>query len=480
MNRRGFAVSGIIYTVLIIFIILLISILSLLNSRKNVLDTLKNKVLGEVNDTSSIVYDPFIETGKILEFSARARGYYSFEVISPKITNNGSKVTTEIFLEKGESLYILIGASNYNGGKTEIRTIKNDSNSTIIKASATSYVADSYQDRKFMNTSISNNSVTATTGKVVVKYLNKERKNSDLNKVKYIKDCINGNSLNNENNWSEIQAIVAGNNKAVGKKVTASSDIQNPTYITDNSLKTIATSVNTGEQCVIVDLERTYNLDSIIISHKPGATYHGNKTYVSTDGVNYIPVNVLEKNENNQGIVISAYETKTVEKVEDVYVPVKEFDNALWLRVFHHNNLNGTLLWDSISQPLTIGGYDKLHKQSILYNLDSYKNKSGQLEFLLEYSDISGYNRWIQTSNPATTSESVTGYKAVKLSWNGNYWQGLAKSNSGAALIDGSVNHNNWYYAIGVTRVWNGGIPGPDNNSIKGSTDLWVRIDNIR
>ena len=44
MNNKGFAISGIIYTILLIFLIVLAGILSLFNSRKNVLDNLKNKV----------------------------------------------------------------------------------------------------------------------------------------------------------------------------------------------------------------------------------------------------------------------------------------------------------------------------------------------------------------------------------------------------------------------------------------------------
>lgn len=76
MNNKGFAISGIIYTILLIFLIVLAGILSLFNSRKNVLDNLKNKVVGEVNTTSSIQYDPFDETGTILEFTAKSKGYY--------------------------------------------------------------------------------------------------------------------------------------------------------------------------------------------------------------------------------------------------------------------------------------------------------------------------------------------------------------------------------------------------------------------
>ena len=49
LNNRGFAVSTIIYSILILFLIFLFGILSVLGSRKLVLDKLKNDVMNELN-----------------------------------------------------------------------------------------------------------------------------------------------------------------------------------------------------------------------------------------------------------------------------------------------------------------------------------------------------------------------------------------------------------------------------------------------
>ena len=194
MNNKGFAIRGIIYTILLIFLIVLAGILSLFNSRKNVLDNLKNKVVGEVNTTSSIQYDPFDETGTILEFTAKAKGYYQFELYSPKINNiNGDELVTEIYLEKGETLYFLIGSTTYNQGITEIRSSK-DATSTIAKVSSNEFDTKEYNGRNFFNTSIQKNVVISNTGKIIVNYLNKNRLNSNLNKVKYIV-CIQRNMI---------------------------------------------------------------------------------------------------------------------------------------------------------------------------------------------------------------------------------------------------------------------------------------------
>ena len=49
MNKKGFAVSGIIYSILILFLILLFGILSIMGARKMILDKLKNEVMEELN-----------------------------------------------------------------------------------------------------------------------------------------------------------------------------------------------------------------------------------------------------------------------------------------------------------------------------------------------------------------------------------------------------------------------------------------------
>lgn len=480
MNNKGFAITGFVYTILIIFVVLMVSILALLNSRKNVWDNLKKTVLGDVSVTSSITYDTYKTSGTILEFSAKANGYHEFQVYSPKIgSTNGSKITFEVYLSKGEMLYFLIGSSSYNSGSTEIRTNKNLSTSRIVRSSyilKNNYIAENFNNKVITNIETSENTVTSTTGKIVVNYLNRSRKNNDLNDVKYIKNCVNGNLNGTINRWTEIKAIVEGENKALGKIVTGT-NINNYKNAVDNSNSTYMTS-SSVEECVIVDLERNYNLDNIIIFHEEDNIYYGNKTYVSSDGINYTLVHTLEQTEDINGINISSFESKQVAKSGNIYVPVKEFESAIWLRVFHHNNIGGTVLWASKSQASLSGGYDQLHKQSILYSLNNYKNSSGKFEFLLEYSDKEGYNRWIQNSNPLSNTEYVSGYQAIKISWNQNNWKGLAKSSSGSTLIDGSIGNANWFYAIGATTSYQSGIPA-NTASTTQIVDLWVRVDNL-
>lgn len=96
--------------------------------------------------------------------------------------------------------------------------------------------------------------------------------------------------------------------------------------------------------------------------------------------------------------------------------------------------------------------------------LNNYQSKDG-FEFLLEYSDLTGYNRWKQSSNPLTITKNssmkkVPGYTPIKISWDSNGWGGLAKSNNGTSLLDGSVGSNENFYAIGCDKHlewWNNG-----------------------
>ena len=79
LNNKGLAVSGIIYSILILFLILIFGILGILGSRKMILDKLKNDVLEQLNQSNegpssaSFALDSWdtiaemVRTGKALE-----------------------------------------------------------------------------------------------------------------------------------------------------------------------------------------------------------------------------------------------------------------------------------------------------------------------------------------------------------------------------------------------------------------------------
>lgn len=458
MNNKGFAVSGIIYGILVLFIILLVGLLAMFNNRKNALDELKNRVLDDFShNVNNMVYN--FNTNST--FTPTIKGYYRITVLK-----NKKKLSTIMYLSKEDKLNLVfnnnINISINNAGI--LRLTDNDY-----------YLNDNYLfiDPIYDET-ISNNQA------IVIEYLN-NKKNTSLDGIRYVKDCINGNNISNQNNWLEVKIISSGNNVALNKKIMGT-NISNIERITDNNVKNgLATSSISGEQCIIIDLEKKYNIEAINVYHDTDINkkYYHHTISVSSDGNNYEIIYNNEQMESKYGITINTFNASEVMSVGNVYASVLELDGAKWLRVYHHNNLNGTVLWTAKSQVILDNGIDDVHKQSILYNLNNYKNDSGQFEFLLKYDNIDKYNRWIQKSNPVLTTESVSGYVPIKIDLGKNTFKGLCKSNSNSTFIDGSCGSNDWFFSIGATSTWNGGIPGYDDNAISGGTDLYVRIDNV-
>ena len=120
----------------------------------------------------------------------------------------------------------------------------------------------------------------------------------------------------------------------------------------------------------------------------------------------------------------------------------KEENNATWIEVMYHNpTVEGFGNEAGAKSKNTLNAYSQLGQ---LANM-KYNN---QYEFMLKVDEASGYNRWIQTSNPVDTT-TVTGYKSVQNSWNTSNFAGLVHC-SGETLIAWTTSTGNWWYAIGM------------------------------
>lgn len=53
MNNKGFAISGIVYSILILFLLLVFSVLGMLVTRKTALDKIRNNALQTISETAS-------------------------------------------------------------------------------------------------------------------------------------------------------------------------------------------------------------------------------------------------------------------------------------------------------------------------------------------------------------------------------------------------------------------------------------------
>ena len=177
-------------------------------------------------------------------------------------------------------------------------------------------------------------------------------------------------------------------------------------------------------------------------------------------------------------------------KLGDQILPVlvdMDNDGGRWARVFYHNCKSGTVLFSSNNsfaeaKETNTNAPTTSDKYSILSKLESFRpNTNSSFEFKLKYpTDTNGSNIWKQTSNP--TYQKVIGYKPIKIDWTHNYWGGLEYNGNTSTLINGSVNHGNWYYAIGAANKHGDGIPSCTNVNNNGTTandiELWVRINN--
>ena len=129
MNKKGFAVSGMIYAILVLFLILVFSILSILGSRKLTFDKLKKDVLTHLNDSVSSSVLNFSYSGKIQTVTLKP-GVYKLEAWGAQGGNIGSYIggyggysQGEITLIEETTLYIGVGgegtnsdAGGFNGG----------------------------------------------------------------------------------------------------------------------------------------------------------------------------------------------------------------------------------------------------------------------------------------------------------------------------------------------------------------------------
>ncbi len=458
MNNKGFAVSGIIYGLLVLFIIMLIALLAMFNTRKSVLDQLKNKVLNEVGSNTEV--KEFECTKGVCEYKILLKGYYNITLRS----SNSSTLKTQIYLNAGEKIYLKINedSAEMYGNKELTNLLLKVDNSTYIKV-------DTFNNKYFLDTEYEEKSAT-TTSKVSVKYVETTRKNKTMNQVRYIKDCLSGNDIDDTNEWAEIRAIVKGEDVALNKNVKIydkdNNEIETNNYIVDGNLNTKST---TGT-CVVIDLGRTYNIDYLYSYHSIDSTkrYYDYNLSVSAANIEYKPIYNYEDN----NVVVSAFEDPRVKLVGNVYASIKETEKAKWLRLYHYNNKNGTIYWDAKAQILMSGGYDTIHKKSILYYLKDFI-VDGKYELLLEYPESHTYEviRWKQTSD-FTSSNTITGFELIKNDFNTINFKGLQLSGTSNSLITTSDKK---HYEIGSLNG-TAGIYGHNDTLITDSVDLWIKI----
>lgn len=134
MNNKGFAISGIMYSMLALFLILLLLILGNFHSRKTLFDKQKNSVKEKLEgiELNASMLDYF----ESATYITPSDGKYLLELWSSDSSSiTGGYISAEVRLYQGIKLFIEIGS---NGGATSIRTEEEKTITTILRANSAS------------------------------------------------------------------------------------------------------------------------------------------------------------------------------------------------------------------------------------------------------------------------------------------------------------------------------------------------------
>jgi len=182
------------------------------------------------------------------------------------------------------------GGSSFISGYAGVNAITSQSSSTHTNTTM------HYSNKYFMNGKMTSGDNTGN-GKVIIVYKGATSDltevNTNLNSVRYIKDCIVENANNTDKKWTEIQAIKDGVNLAKGKTPTSvnGGTLSNGSYITDGKIypNSQASISATGEQCIKIDLGSTNKLTEVAAWHESNK-YYTSTLYVSSNNSTWYPV----------------------------------------------------------------------------------------------------------------------------------------------------------------------------------------------
>lgn len=155
-------------------------------------------------------------------------------------------------------------------------------------------------------------------------------------------------------------------------------------------------------------------------------------------------------------------------------------DGGGWTRVFAQDTSEGYMNATTAYSSNGTNPYAKNY--SILDQLENFRS-GGVFTLKINWPGYAARNIWSQTTNP-TVDQPVAGYSAIAIDSSSNFWGGLERNSAQGFtdwFMDGSVNHSNWFYAIGAYSGWGspGGIPASDTVAGSGTsvsrTELWVK-----
>lgn len=145
MNNKGFAISGILYSILVLFLILLLLILGNFQSRKVTFDKQKDTVIEKLENREKNKVGEFCYDTENKEFITPSDGTYLLEIYS----SDDKYISGKMKLYQGIKLFITVGKTSSD--ITSIRTEENKLNTVIL-----SY----YNDNDYAYSSGSNDDIS--------------------------------------------------------------------------------------------------------------------------------------------------------------------------------------------------------------------------------------------------------------------------------------------------------------------------------
>ena len=146
-----------------------------------------------------------------------------------------------------------------------------------------------------------------------------------------------------------------------------------------------------------------------------------------------------------------------------------------WEKIFYHDLPKSSIFtYSEALECHETNKFSNLKKLGLKYQINEY------FEFLLEYPEKNGYNRWIQRKNPLETShsntDSDTGFIPITLTWSHNFGGLQIHNQTGISFLDCDKTTDNNWYTIATYRHYktSGYFPGP--YSIVHIAVLYVRV----
>ena len=228
------------------------------------------------------------------------------------------------------------------------------------------------------------------------------------------------------------------------------------------------TDIDCGGPCPDCELGESCLVDT---DCEPGRCIDGGCTH-PTDCLDLL----VHLNQRTSGVYTIDPDALGPEDPFEVYCDMTTDDGG-WTLIFSHNIATAGVfasedeaLFSDADSPSS-----DATKYSIVGRIEQFQ-AGGRYTFRISWPGFEERNIWTQTTSPLTAP--VGGYVPLDLDVVSNYWGGLEAGGDGS-LIDGSVGHSHWYYAIGSYQLWSAnGIPAADDLAGGPSVpavQLWVR-----